>query len=142
MRSGVSIERVATLDPAMLAQCDFSFDPARGAYPFDSAFAVPRSGRMIAVARIDGQVAGYIACLSDGISAEVRRIEIDRRYRGQGLARRLLDEARDWGGVMGLQALRLETLADNPAAGRFFDRYGFTLTGQDEELHWRMPLPG
>ncbi|KAI1692351.1 dual-specificity RNA methyltransferase RlmN [Ditylenchus destructor] len=42
----------------------------------------------------------------------------------------------------GLSALWLETLADNPAAGRFFGRYGFTLTVRGDVLHWRMPLPG
>ena len=141
MSPGVTIERVATLDPATLARCDFSFDRSRAAYPFDSAFAVPRSGRMIAVVRIDGCVAGYIACQSDGISAEVRRIEIDRSHRGQGLGRRLLDEARDWASAMGLPTLRLETLADNPAAGRFFGGYGFTLTGEGDVQHWRLTLP-
>ena len=141
MSAGVGIERVATLDPAMLAHCDFSFDPQRSVYPFDSAFAVPRSGRMIAVARIGGRVSGYIACLADGESADVRRVEIDRPHRDQGLGRRLLDEARDWAYSVGLQALRLETLADNPAAGRFFERYGFTPIGQGDVLHWRMPLP-
>ena len=140
MSAGVTVERVATLDPAMLAHCDFSFDPSRNAYPFDSAFAVPRFGRMIAVVRIDGCVAGYLTCQSDGTSAEVRRIEIDRGYRGQGLGRRLLDEARDWACATGLSALRLETLPDNPRAGRFFARYGFILTGQAEALYWRMPL--
>lgn len=142
MSAGVTVERVATLDPAMLAHCDFSFDPSRNAYPFDSAFAVPRSGRMIAVVRSGGCVAGYLACQSDGTSAEVRRIEIDRSLRGQGLGWRLLDEARDWACAMALPTLRLETLADNPAAGRFFARYGFILTGQAEALHWRMTLPG
>lgn len=140
MSSGVLIERVATLDPAMVAHCDFSFEPTGGAYPFDSALVVPRSGRMIAVARADGRVAGYLTCLSDGDSAEVRRIELDRGYRGQGLGRRLLDEATDWARVTGLPVLWLETLSDNPAAGRFFARYGFVPIGDGDELHWRMPL--
>ena len=140
MSPGVTIERVATLDPALFVHCDFSFDPSRGAYPFDSALTAPRSGRMIAVARIDGCVAGYVACLSDGISAEVRRIEIDRCCRDQGLGRRLLDEARDWAVAAGLTALRLETLAHNPAAGRFFARYGFASTERGGVLDWQMPL--
>ena len=140
MSAGVTIERVATLDPAMVAHCDFSFDPSRGGYPFDSALAVPRSGRMIAVARVDGRIAGYIACLSDGEAAEIRRLDIDRCQRDQGLGRRLLDEAWDWASVMELPALRLETLADNPVAGRFFRRYGFTLAGEAEALHWRFFL--
>lgn len=139
MRSGAAIERVATLDSAMVAHCDFSFDPSRGAYPFDSALAAPRSGRMVAVARIDGRIAGYVACLADLEAAEVRRLEIDRRHRGRGLGRRLLDEAWEWACAMDLPALRLETLADNPAAGRFFRHYGFTLAGEGEALHWRMP---
>lgn len=139
MSPGATIERVATLDPAMVAHCDFSVDPSRGAYPFDSALTNSRSGRMIAVARIDGRVAGYIACLLDNEAAEVRRLEIDRCHRNRGLGCRLLDEAWDWASAMGLAALRLETLADNPAAGRFFRRYGFTLISRGEALHWRMP---
>ncbi|WHU01973.1 MULTISPECIES: GNAT family N-acetyltransferase [unclassified Sphingomonas] len=140
MSSSVAIERVATLDPAWLAGCDFAFDPSGRAYPFDNAFAVPRAARMLALARVDGQVAGYIACTRDGDSAEVRRIEIDRVRRGQGVGQCLLGEARAWAGEQGLSALRLETLADNPEAGRFFARHGFVRTQAADALHWHLPL--
>lgn len=134
------IERVATLDPALFAGCDFGFEPPGRAYAFDTAFAVPRAARMLAVAHVDRRVAGYIACTRDGRAAEVRRIEVDRAQRSRGLGQRLLGEARAWAAEQGLSALRLETLADNPEAGRFFDRYGFTLAHEAEALHWHLPL--
>ncbi|MEP9358513.1 GNAT family N-acetyltransferase [Sphingomonas sp. KR3-1] len=135
MIPGVAIERVETLDPTALARCDF-------VYPFDSAFARPRAGRMLAVLRVDGRVAGYLACQRDGDAGEVRRLEIDRGHRGQGLGRRLLDEARRWAAELGLSALVLETLADNPAAGRFFGRNGFVQRDAANALHWQLPLDG
>ena len=133
MTSGVEVERVETLDPAAHAQCDF-------AYPFDSAFAVSRAAQMIAILRVDGRVAGYVACLRDGDAGAVRRLEIDRARRGQGLGRRLLAEARSWGAELGLSALVLETLADHPASGRFFAHNGFVLHRAAQTLHWRLPL--
>lgn len=142
MTPGVAVERVPTLDPAWLAHCDFGFGASGEAYPFDSAFAVPRGARLLAIVRIDGQAAGYIACTAEGDAAEVRRLEIDRPCRGQGLGHRLLDEARAWADAQGLSALRLETLADNPEAGRFFARYGFTLAGEADALLWRLPFRG
>jgi len=143
VNSGVAIERVATLDPAWLAGCDFGFDASGRAYPFDSAFAVPRAARMLALARIYGRIAGYVACTRDGEAAEVRRIEIDRPHRGRDLGQRLLGEARIWAGEQGLSALRLETLPDNPEAGRFFSRYGFNQVRAVDSLHWHLPLgPG
>jgi len=140
LSSGVAIERVATLDPAWFAGCDFGFGASGSGYPFDSAFAVSRAGRMLALVRVDGRVAGYIACARDGEAAEVRRIEIDRSHRGHGLGQRLLGEARAWAREQGLSALRLETLADNPEAGRFFARYGFSQSHAAESQHWYLPL--
>lgn len=140
MKPGVAIERVATLDRTWFAGCDFGFGASRPAYPFDSAFAVPRASRMLALARLDGRVAGYIACMRDGEAAEVRRIEVDRSRRGHGLGQRLLGEARAWASEQGLSALRLEMLADNIEAGRFFARYGFRQSQVAEALRWHLPL--
>jgi ribosomal protein S18 acetylase RimI-like enzyme len=142
VNSGVAIERVATLEPAWLGGCDFGLDSGGAAYPFDTAYSLARpvEQRMIVVARIDGRVAGYVACQREEDAAEVRRLEIDRAARGQGLGRLLLDQARRWAGEQGLAALVLETLADNPAAGSFFARYGFTQIREAEALHWRLPL--
>jgi GNAT superfamily N-acetyltransferase len=137
---GVTIERVSTLDPALVAACDFGFEPSGRAYPFDSGFAVPRAARMLALAHVDGQVAGYIACTRDLDAVEVRRIEVDRSQRGQGLGRRLLAEAQAWASEQGLFVLRLETLADNPEAGRFFARYGFSQSHAVDTLLWHLSL--
>jgi GNAT superfamily N-acetyltransferase len=143
LSSGVAIERVATLDPAWFADCDFGIGVAGRAYPFDSAFAVPRASRMLALLRVDGRIAAYIACIRDGDAAEVRRIEVDRPHRSQGLGQRLLGEAQAWAREQGLSALRLETLADNPEAGHFFARYGFSQSHAADALHWHLPLdPG
>lgn len=140
MSSRVAIERVATLDAAMFAHCDFGAVPSVGAYPFDSAFATPKAARLLAILRLDGRIAGYVACQRERDAGEVRRLEIDSATRGQGLGRRLLDEARGWAGEQGLFALRLETLANNPAASRFFSRHGFSLTRALDTLHWHLPL--
>lgn len=136
----LAIERVAALDPALLDHCDFSFGASGWVYPFDSVFVLPRPERLLALVRLDGRVAGYVACRRDGDAGEVRRLEVDRAARGSGLGRLLLEEARRWAGEQGLAALVLETLADNPDAGRFFAHQGFALVREADALHWRLPL--
>jgi len=142
MTVDVILERVEMLDPALLADCDFRIDSSERSYPFDRAFAVPRSPdqRILAVARLGGRVAGYLACQRDGDVAEVRRIEVDRACRGAGIGRLLLEEARRWARHQALSALVLVTLADNPAAGRFFARHGFVRLETGKVSRWHLPL--
>jgi len=145
----VEVERVETLDPMWFADCDFSFElsrPAgqRDAYPFDPAHESSRlaGDRMIAVLRVGRRMAGYIVCQLDGRgTAEVRRLEIDRRRRNQGLGRRLVREAKDWARECGLSGLRLATLGNNRAAGNFFGQRGFRLDGYKAGVfQWHLPF--
>jgi GNAT superfamily N-acetyltransferase len=56
-------------------------------------------------------------------------------YRGEGIARRLLEEALDWGRGRGCLEAELNVLAKNPAR-RLYERAGFEVA----ELEMRLEL--
>lgn len=55
----------------------------------------------------------------------IKNIYIEEAYRGRGLARRLLDEAKRWGRERGLHAMQLNVYAANRLAMDFYEKMGF-----------------
>ena len=54
----------------------------------------------------------------------VGEIIVAEDWRGRGVARRLLDAAREWGRQVGATELRAGVLATNPAGRRFWEQQG------------------
>lgn len=154
------IEQVLRLSPTEIAHCDFSFEvtaellppydaavqavaPYRKAYGFDAeAFASVGPDQLLVVAKIDGQVRGYLLA-SEGWNryGVVDDFAIDRPVRGSDLAAQLMDHAVIWAKARGLPGLRLETQNNNVAACRFYRRYGFELGGFDRYLYSALKQP-
>lgn len=65
----------------------------------------------------------------------VEDISVAKDYRGRGVGKRLMDAAKQWAKEGGLPGLVLETQDTNPAACRFYERYGFQLGGVDVMLY-------
>jgi ribosomal protein S18 acetylase RimI-like enzyme len=81
---------------------------------------VPPNGLML-IARVDGQPAGLggVRCL-DAEIAEVKSMYVAPRFRGRGLARRLLAELETIAERRGCRAIRLDTSAYlTPAVGLY-----------------------
>ncbi|WP_104664597.1 GNAT family N-acetyltransferase [Ensifer adhaerens] len=142
------------------AGCDFSFEitsealppftgPGLGAIAFVESYiksyqsdpqelvdAAAEPDTTLLAARIDGRLAGYIA-LSKAWNgfAEVDDITVDKDARRAGVARALMDRAVVWAKDRDLPGLRLETQSNNVAACRFYERYGFELSGYDRHLY-------
>jgi len=80
-------------------------------------------------AMAEGVVAGYAVVARLPFEAELQAILVDRRWRGCGLARRLLaavvDQAREWGS----ERLLLEVRAGNAAAIGLYRAAGFREDG-------------
>jgi streptothricin acetyltransferase len=65
----------------------------------------------------------------------VWNIAVDRAYRGQGLGRKLMQRVIKWGRRESLRAIILETQTNNWSACRFYQRFGFQLTGIDDHYY-------
>ena len=93
---------------------------------------------LVLVADADGQPVGFLVLVIEACDpGNVHLLEGERRYgwvtdlfvaakwRSQGIARRLLERAEAHCRELGLAALQIASLADNPAALRAYDRAGF-----------------
>ena len=67
---------------------------------------------------------------------------VDRRQRGRGVGRALLDEVVARARDAGMRALWLETQNVNVPAIRFYRRLGFRLAGLDDSLYDPADVPG
>jgi putative acetyltransferase len=77
------------------------------------------------IARIDGDAVGCCAvAFFDGF-AEVKRMYVRERVRGQGVAQALLAHIEDVTRAAGISILRLETGVRQPAAVRLYESAGF-----------------
>ena len=106
------------------------------------------------VALHEGEVVGTVGLvlLSNG-NAVLKRMMTDRRFRGRatGLAKRLLEQALDWGKQQGVHTLYLGTMAQFQAAQRFYSKLGCSEVDLEQlptdmqvnpidSLHYRLQL--
>jgi len=68
-------------------------------------------------------------------SAWVWNIAIDRDYRGRGIGTQLMQQVIEWGRREGLRAIVLETQTNNWSACRFYQKFGFQLSGIDDHYY-------
>jgi ribosomal protein S18 acetylase RimI-like enzyme len=62
-------------------------------------------------------------------------IAVERAYRGQGIGSELMGRVKEWAQEKGLRAIILETQTNNWPACRFYQRFGFRLTGIDDHYY-------
>lgn len=65
----------------------------------------------------------------------VWNIAVDRAFRGQGIGHELMKRVIEWGQGEGLRAIILETQTNNWPACRFYQRFGFQLSGIDDHYY-------
>jgi GNAT superfamily N-acetyltransferase len=86
------------------------------------------AGSGIWLARKDGAVVGCIALRrleSIPNSAEIKRLYVRPRWRGDGLAALLLRALEDYARAIGYRALYLDSKDDLQAALRFYEKHGY-----------------
>lgn len=93
------------------------------------ARALKSGASLFLIAEFGGTPAGYAMILFRRGAAVARlySIAVDPEYRGRGVAVTLLDEAAQAAAARGADRLRLEFRPSNAAAGRLYERAGFTL---------------
>jgi len=101
-------------------------------------------GETVLVADDDGVLAGVAVyrVARWNRRGELLHLYVDRRRRGRGVGRALLDEVVERVRAAGARALWLETQNVNAPAIRFYRRYGFRLAGLDDSLYDPDELPG
>jgi ribosomal protein S18 acetylase RimI-like enzyme len=88
------------------------------------------------LAMLDDECVGSIrVCKRWNGNAFIDDLAIDRLHRGQGLGRKLMDAAVQWGKERGLYGVSLETQDNNLLACRFYLKYGFRLGGIDTKVY-------
>jgi ribosomal-protein-alanine N-acetyltransferase len=105
-----------------------------------------RSPELFLVARKGRRIAGYSIARVNWRGAELESIAVDPRYRGQGIARSLLDATVARLRSQSVGALRLMVSTANAPALRFYREYGFVRTRLVKRYYgagrdaWRMCL--
>jgi len=93
------------------------------------------------VAETDGAVAGFVVVVDD----EVEQVYVDRSWRGQGVAERLLRHAEAVIGQEGRRTAWLAVVAGNTRARRFYARLGWQdrgpFTYQAQTATGTFPVP-
>lgn len=84
------------------------------------------------VAIYGNELAGYAhisdyECIYDDSLKNLMALAVDVKYQGQGIGRRLLEEAEKWAKSRGSLGLRLTSGMDRRGAHKFYLRCGYTL---------------
>jgi GNAT superfamily N-acetyltransferase len=103
---------------------------------------LPAGYTVLLLARVDGDAAGCVALRTlRGVrgGCEMKRLWVEREFRGLGLGKRLVDESIAWAKRMGFEAMYLDTVpAAMPEANRLYAGMGFVLV----ERYNANPLTG
>ena len=112
-------------------------------YPTRETIEVDIANRSLHVLRIDGNYCGIIALdgneppeyghvhwkyKADKILV-VHRLAVDPQWQKQGIARRLMDFAEQYGRKNGYQAIRLDAFIKNPGAVKLYELRGYRKAG-------------
>jgi ribosomal-protein-alanine N-acetyltransferase len=111
---------LAELEAAVLGADAWSESAVRPELAGDSA------DRAAVVAEQEGRVVGYAVLVVTGESADVRRIAVAPAAQRAGVGTALLSALLAAAADLGCREVFLEVRADNAAAGRLYDRLGFT----------------
>jgi ribosomal protein S18 acetylase RimI-like enzyme len=100
------------------------FETADGLWLVAESAAARRLVGVVDVKRENWREAGF-----------VWNIAVDRACRGQGIGYGLMKRVIEWGQCEGLRAIILETQTNNWPACRFYQRFGFQISGIDDHYY-------
>lgn len=92
--------------------------------------------RIVYLACIDNHAAGCIVLRRNWNKyAFIEDIAIDKNYRGYGIGRKLIEQAKQWTKKGGMPGIMLETQNNNVSACKFYESCGFVIGGIDLHLY-------
>ena len=131
---------IAEVVPVMIAAGNFQWD---NSYPNAGVFETDISLNQLWVADADGDIAGVSAITTDqypeyadvGLDLNetaivTHRLAVSTRYRGQGIAAKLLQQAELEAIACGIKTLRIDTNSENSATQQLFPKLGYRFAGE------------
>ena len=86
------------------------------------------------IAEVDGRVIGMAGLVLGKPEAELEPLIVSERYRGLGVGRQLVDAVIETVRSAGVRLLKVQPVARNDSAIKFFHKRGFDVLGQMEML--------
>ncbi|GAB1528791.1 MULTISPECIES: GNAT family N-acetyltransferase [Brevibacillus] len=92
--------------------------------------------QIIYIALVNNQVVGQIVLKRNWNKfAYVEDIKVDKQYRGYGLGKKLIEQAKRWAKDGGMTGIMLETQSNNVRACKFYESCGFVIGGFDSYVY-------
>ncbi len=92
--------------------------------------------QIIYLALVNNQVAGQIVLKRNWNKyAYVEDIKVDKLYRGFGIGKKLIEQAKRWAKDGGMPGIMLETQNNNVRACKFYESCGFVIGGFDSYVY-------
>ncbi|MCM3268114.1 GNAT family N-acetyltransferase [Paenibacillus elgii] len=92
--------------------------------------------QIIYLAFADNEVAGHMILKKNWNQyAYIEDIKVDARYRGFGIGRKLIEQAKRWAKDGGMPGIMLETQSNNVRACKFYESCGFVIGGFDSYVY-------
>jgi GNAT superfamily N-acetyltransferase len=99
--------------------------------PLDELAEFSQDGRAWAAVDAGGSPVGYLLVKRVGANAHVEQVSVHPSCARQGIGRRLLETAADWGCGQGLGNLTLTTFSEVPWNAPYYRRLGFRDVPED-----------
>ncbi len=140
---GDVVRLIVLAQKTYVAAFGHSFTPSDLAAHLETELSAERMAAIlledtVLVAEVDGQLVGFLQCgkndiLRDGSTVpeqEVRRLYVDATFQNRGIGARLMAAALALPDLQEAAAIVLDVWEHNPAAQRFYARYGFVVVGE------------
>lgn len=134
------MQLIAEVVPVMNAAGNFQWDST---YPNAAVFEKDIEVHQLWVADADGDIAGISAITTDQepeyakvgwdlneTAIVTHRLAVSTRYRGQGIAAKLMQQAEDEAIRRGIKTLRVDTNTNNKATQQLFPKLGYKYAGE------------
>jgi len=99
------------------------------------AEALARPDTLYLVAAINGRLVGYCGYLQVLDEADITNVAVEKYYRGQGVAIRMLNSLLNYGKQQGIRAFTLEVRKSNKAAIHLYEKLGFIAAGMRKNFY-------
>ncbi|UKS27317.1 GNAT family N-acetyltransferase [Paenibacillus sp. HWE-109] len=92
--------------------------------------------QIIYLALVNNRVVGQVILKRNWNKyAYVEDIKVDKQYRGRGVGRKLIEQAKRWTKDGGMPGIMLETQSNNVRACKFYESCGFVIGGFDSYVY-------
>lgn len=133
-------ELLVQLSREAFSDSRFYADPRFDRAKVDELFAVwvrnSFSGLADAVLIPEKELKGFVTVKISGTSARIGLIAVGDEYRGQGIGRALLSQAKAFAQKGGAKSLFVATQGTNDAARRLYESAGFRVAQESKTFHW------